>query len=329
MKAVRKSGIAKYGKGRMRMIKILLFAELLGAFYLLFYGMARTRFLSGLFYLAQNSMENIARKRVSDYQKSLLLQRRRKGILFRVEKALIYSGLGIRYPRFTPEIAITLALFAGAAVYFVAVFAGGTLGIAGLVVAALYLGIYVVVQALIVANFKRTDEELLKFLDFLGNYSITSGEIASILRQISGYMGEPLKTVLESGYYEAQALGNTSLALVQMAEKIQHPKFKEIIYNLEITLRYSADFTVLVGQSRKSVREDIRLRRERKNMAGEAWINILILGVMTVVILKAVESLIGVSIMDVIATDFVGRSCVLGICVILLLFGLQVRKILT
>lgn len=311
------------------MIKILLFAELLGAFYLLFYLMTRVRFLSSLYYLAQNSMEHIARKRASEYRKSLLQQHQRKGFLFRMEKALVYSGLGIRYPRFTPEIAFTLALFAGGVVYFIAVFAGLTLGMAAFLVAMLYLGGYVFVQALILRNFKRTDEELLKFLDFLGNYSITSGEIASILRQISGYMGEPLKTVLESGYYEAQTLGNTSLALMQMAEKVQHPKFKEIIYNLEITLRYSADFTALVGQSRKSVREDIRLRRERKNMAKEAWINILILGVMTVVILKAVEGLIGVSIMEVITTDFVGRSCVLGICVILLLFGLQVRKIST
>ena len=311
------------------MIKICLFAELLTFFGLLFYLMARKRFLSSLIYLAQDSMEQMARRRAADYQNSLLLQYRRKGLLYRMEKALIYSGIGIRYPRLTPEIAITICLVAGGALYFACVLAGLPWWFGGVLTLFAYLGIYVVFQALMLRNFRRTDEELLKFLDFLGNYSITSGEITSILRQISGYMREPLRTVLEEGYYEAQTLGNIGLALMQMAEKIQHPKFKELIYNLEITLRYSADFTVLVGQSRKSVREDIRLRRERKNMAKEAWINILILGVMTVVILKAVEALIGVPVTQVITQTLIGKGCVIGICVILLLFGLQVRKIST
>ncbi len=311
------------------MIKGLLFAELLLSFGLLFYLMAKNRFLSSILYLAQDSMEYVARRRAADYQNSLLMQYRRKGALYRMEKTLVYSGVGIRYPGFTPEIAITLGLFAGGALYFAGILAGLAWWTGGLLVLLGYVGLYAFFQLLMLRNFRKTDEELLKFLDFLGNYSITSGEITSILRQISGYMGEPLRTVLEEGYYEAQTLGNTSLALMQMAEKIQHPKFKEIIYNLEITLRYSADFTVLVGQSRKSVREDIRLRRERKNMAKEAWINILILGIMTVVILKAVETLIGVPVTEVITGSLVGKGCVLGIAVILLLFGLQVRKIST
>lgn len=311
------------------MVKMLLFAELLIAFSLLFYRMGRVRFLRSVLYLAQNSMEHMARKRAVDYQNSLLMQYRRRGALFRMEKALIYSGIGLRYPHFTPEFAMALSILVGGVLYFAGILVGMSWWMGCVLVLLTYVGLYMVLQLLILRNFRRTDEELLKFLDFLGNYSVTSGEITSILRQISGYLGEPLKTVLEECYYEAQTLGNTSLALMQMAEKVQHPKFKEIIYNLEITLRYSADFTVLVGQSRKSVREDIRLRRERKNMAKEAWINIMILGVMTVVILRAVEALIGVPIESVIQDSLVGRGCILGIGVILLLFGLQVRKIST
>ena len=311
------------------MIKGLLFVEILLFFVLLFYWMREERFLHSVLFLAQDSLENVAKKRTQEYRNSLLLQYRRKGFLYRMEKVLIYSGIGVKFPGITPEIGITICLLVGGVLYFLGVMLGFAWWMSGMLVLLIYVGGYVLLSGLMLRNYNRTDEELLKFLDFLGNYSITSGEITSILQQISVYLKEPLRSVLEEGYFEAQTLGNTGLALLQMAEKIQHPKFKEIIYNMEITLRYSADFTILVGQSRRAVREDIKLRRERKNMAKEAWINILILGGMTVVILKAVEVLVGVPMTQITTGTLVGRGCLLGIGIILLLFGLQVRKIST
>ena len=133
--------------------------------------------------------------------------------------------------------------------------------------------------------------------------------------------------MLEECYYEAQTTGDTSLALLSMAEKIQHPKFKELVRNLEISMRYSADFTILVNQSRKSIREHMRMRQEQKALAGEAWINILILGVMTVVILKSVEILIGVPIEEILLETWPGRGCLGGILFILFLFYQKIRKL--
>lgn len=311
------------------MIKAALFAELLFFFSLLFYWIRRERFLNSIFFLAQESLDNVAKKRAREHRSSLLMQYRRRGMLYRMEKILIYSGVGVKFPGFTPEVAITAGIVGGSLLYFLCLFLGTTWWMAGVMVLLAYVGIYFLLSILMLRNYNRTDEELLKFLDFLGNYSITSGEITSILRQISGYLKEPLRTVLEEGYVEAQTCGNTGLALLEMAEKIQHPKFKEIIYNLEITLRYSADFTTLVGQSRRAVRENSRLRQERKSMAKEAWINIMILLGMTVVILKAVEALLGIPVTGIIVGTWVGRICMVGIGVILLLFVLQVRKIST
>ncbi len=310
-------------------IKVVLFGMLFLFFGLLFYRMGKERFWNSVFYKVQDSLDTATKKREQEYRNSLLLQYRRKGFLYRLEKILIYSGVGIRFSWITPELGITIGLGVGGGVYFTGMLCGLPWWLSGTVVLVMYVAGYVFLSILILRNYNRTEEELLKFLDFLGNYSITSGEITSILRQVSAYLREPLKTVLEEGYLEAQTLGNTGLALMQMAEKIQHPKFKEIICNMEVSLRYSADFTILVSQSRRAVREDIRLRRERKNMAKEAWINILILGAMTVVILKAVETLVGVPMTQIIVGTTVGRFCVFGIGVILLLFAFQVRKIST
>ena len=206
-------------------------------------------------------------------------------------------------------------------------FLGGGLWIGILAMGGFLLLQYMVVSMLIARNYNSVDDNLLKFLDFLGNYSITSGEVTSVLYQISGYMEEPMRSVLQECYYEARTFGDAGGALLSMTRKLQHPKFGEIIRNIEITMRYSADFTILVNQSRRAVREHMRLRQERKALAKEAWINMLILGAMTLVIFKAVEGLADVSMNQVLLHTWPGKGCLLGIGFILFLFYRQVRAI--
>jgi len=197
----------------------------------------------------------------------------------------------------------------------------------GIAIAIFFLGQYVIVSVLIARNYNSVDENLLKFLDFLGNYSITTGEITSILYQVSNYLADPLQSVLQECYYEAQSFGNTSEALLGMINKIQHPKFGEVVRNIEITMRYSADFTILVNQSRRSVREHMRMRQERKSLAKEAWVNMMILGIMAAVIFKIVEGLVGVSMKEVLFYSWVGRGCLAGLGLILFLFYRKIRAI--
>lgn len=55
--------------------------------------------------------------------------------------------------------------------------------------------------------------------EFLGNYSLTAGEITSVLGQVSKYMEEPLRSAMEECAYEAQITGDHSTALLTMAER--------------------------------------------------------------------------------------------------------------
>ena len=135
-----------------------------------------------------------------------------------------------------------------------------------------------------------TNENLLKCLNFLGNYSLTAGEITMILGQVSRYVEEPLKGALEECAYEAQTTGDSSLALLSMAERIEHPKIKELARNLEISIRYMADLTTLVDSSRRSAREYLRMEEERKGMLREAGINMALLLGMSVFALLTVDT---------------------------------------
>ena len=307
--------------------KVVLFIELLSGFLLLFWWIRRDSIIHNLTYHAYENMEQAARKRAEDRRSTLLLKNTRKGILFHLEQQLLYSGLTDKIPFLTPELWITGNLILVALCYTIGTILSNNWWLGFLIILIFEVSVYLLQNLLVLRNYNAVDRELLKFLDFLGNYSITSGEVTIILKQISGYLEEPLKSVLEECYYEAQTTGDTGMALLSMAEKVQHPKFKELVRNMEISMRYSADFTILVSQSRKSIREHMRMRQEQMALASEAWVNILILGAMTVIILKTVEVLIGVPIQDILLKTWVGRGCLMGILVILFLFYNKIRKL--
>ncbi len=307
--------------------KIVLFLEILTCFVLLFWWIRQESIIHNLMYRAYENLEQAAKKREEDRRRGMLLKNTRKGILFQLERQLLYSGLTGKIPFLTPELWITVNIILVAIIYTIGTILSNNWWLGLLIVLIFEVSVYLLQNLLVLRNYNSVDRELLKFLDFLGNYSITTGEVTIILKQISGYLEEPLRSVLEECYYEAQTTGDTGMALLSMAEKIQHPKFKELVRNMEISMRYSADFTILVSQSRKSIREHMRMRQEQKALAGEAWVNILILGAMTVIILKTVEVLIGVPIQDILLQTWVGRGCLIGILVILFLFYNKIRKL--
>ena len=130
-----------------------------------------------------------------------------------------------------------------------------------------------------------------------------------VLGQVSRYVEEPLKGALEECAYEAQTTGDSSLALLSMAERIEHPKIKELARNLEISIRYMADLTTLVDSSRRSAREYLRMEEERKGMLREGryqyWA--LLLG-MSVFALLTVDRLIDVSVWKIVSGTLTGAS---------------------
>lgn len=307
------------------MWRIIIFTELFVAFVLAFSWIRKESIIHNIIRKAYASLEEAAGKRVEDNRRGIAMLQKKKGMIYGLEQKLLYSGMLRKFPFLTPEIYIVTNLGLVAFVYIMTGLLGGLWWLGIIAIISVELVLHIILNIMMMRNYNATDESLLKFLDFLGNYSLTSGEVTGVLQQVSGYLEEPLKTVLEECYYEAQMSGDTGIALLSMAEKIQHPKFKELVRNLEISMRYSADFTVLVSQSRRSVREYMRLRQERKALASEAWVNILILGGMTVVILKAVEVLVGIPLEEILFHSWVGKICLAGIGFILFLFYNQIR----
>ncbi len=242
-----------------------------------------------------------------------------------LERELDYTGLRLRIPGLTPELWVAGSL-AAAAVTAVSLsllfgFGAGVMGLFAFGMAQLLL-----MRQLRTANLRAVNEHLMKLLDFLGNYSITAGEVTGVFHQVSRYMEEPIKSALETCYYEAQTTGDASRALLAMAERIEHPKFKELARNMEISKRYCADFSALVAGSRRSLREYLRVSQARRGMLREAFVNMSLLVGLSLVVLVAVGSLVQMSAIMLLTSTLPGRIGLLVLGIIGMLFMRQVHK---
>ena len=297
------------------------FVFLTVGFAAMFYAAVTNRTWEKVLLITRRNMDRREKEALLEKRKLLQEQQKKKSLWTALDRQMDYSGLRRRLPGLgaTGLFALNLVL---AAVLFgiltaLAGFLPGLAGVAGMVLLEGF-GFLLARQK----NLRSVNEDLMKFLDFLGNYNITGGELGSILGQISRYLNQPLRGALEECEAESRLTGDVGMAVLSMGEKIEHPQFKQLARNLELTSRYSTDFAPLVMDSRRSMREYLRQNQDRKGMLREAAINMLLLLIMSAVVLVVVAGLVGSDVPSLLAT-LPGRIALGVVCGILLLFGRQ------
>lgn len=304
----------------IRIVHVLIYFLLCLGLGLLF---ARVRWLetaSNLMRRSRQGMDEAARRRLLENRRQLLTLQKNHSLWYRLEQELNYSGLKRRFGFLTAELWVVFNIICIAILSVLLLTLWGwwqmLLGV------FCFWGVEVIFFFLRKARaFRSVNANLIKFLDFLGNYSITAGELTGIFTQISKYVEDPLKTVLEECSYEAQTTGDSGLALLSMAEKIEHPKFKELVRNMEISVRYCADFSLLVKNSRRMMREYLRLSEERRSLLREAVINMAMLLGMSGFALVVVDGLLETSIWMILFETLPGQIAMGGVVFIMLLFA--------
>lgn len=273
---------------------------------------------------AYETMDNASLNMARQHRNRLLQIDKEESIFDKMTYRFIYSGLGKRFSFLKMELWLLIQLVMAAGVYFLTILISQKWMVA-LVVAVLFLfALHGLESLFILKNYKEVDENLLEFINLLGNYSITSGDVTGVLHQVSKFMNEPLKGVLEECYFEAQTTGDNLLALHSLADKIEHPKFKEIIISLEVCSRYSADFTVLVKSNRRMLQDYMRAKKERASIAREAITYMFILLGMLVVVLMLTDNMINTSIWDIMFHTTVGKIALGIILFIVIIFYWQI-----
>ena len=305
-------------------MKIGIGLGLFAGFALLFRAMAEGQLWQRMYRRTRDNLVQAARERHMQSRKEIRIPEENKRFFRGLVQLLDYSGVSLWFPGFTVEIWCFINVLAWAVLMLLGL-AAGSLWVGCFGFALGLLGQWLVLDGLRRRNWRIVHEELPKLLDFLGNYSITAGDIPGIFQQVSRYMREPLGTLLENCSIEGRTTGDVGTALLMMAEKIEHPKCKELIRNMEISIHYCADLGALVRGSRRTVREYQQLRGERRGMLREAVINILLLLGMSVFILLTVDRLIQVSLWQILFHTWPGHVALGVVTVILLIFGGQLR----
>lgn len=288
-------------------------------------GMKKAGIAHKLMMRTKENMRDAAEKRIVWNRQKLSSAESADSWWTRVENNLCYSGFKARFPFITAEIFIVSNVSLAAVIFLTVSIVSGPAAACAAVGLCLALEI-MIFKIKRMKNISSVNENLLKFLDFLGSYSITSGELTGILGQIGKYVDEPLRGALEECCYEAQTTGDTGMALLSMSEKIEHPQFKELARNMEINVRYCADFSALVSGSRRSMRDYLKTSQERKNMLREAAVSMALLFIMSAFSLVIVDGLIQRSIWDILLYSFAGRIALTITAAVICLFIGQIYR---
>ena len=301
---------------------IIIFVLLLTGFMGLFYLIESTGFIEEGIINAKKNMDAHDRRFRSEKRKLLAESEERNTFLSGIERQLQYSGLMHRFRWVTISGFIVFNAMTLVTVFIIAVAVKGF--VAGIISTVAVIAVeYMIISVLKAQRLNSVNEELPKLLDFLGNYSLTSGDITSVFSQISRYLKEPLRGVLEECEAESKVGGDSKTAIISMADKIEHPQFKQLARNLEIASRYSADLGSVVRDSRRSLREYMSQGRDRKNLLRESGINMFLLVLMSVAVLAIVNMLIEGGIFGILFGSIPGHLALAGMAIIVFLYFIQ------
>ena len=312
-------------------LKIIVGICIFTSIFSFFWYLRETKIIEKSLTAARGSIEETtARRQVEAHANLLIRDKKNKTRLEKIienpEKLYTYSRIGkiVRGLSFEAWAVLVVLTTAGAYLGTLIVTKNTMTGL--LAAVGYYLIIKIAEMILAKRNFKTIDKSLLEFLNQLGNFSAIQGEITNVLHQTAQYTPPILAEALEGCYIEAQTTGNVSAALMGLADQFEHEKFKEIIINLEVCSRYTANLKVIVDSLRRNLMDAKRASQERRAIADSAIIEMVILSVMLLIVLAVVNTMIKASIWDVLFHSVVGYVAlgVTGICY--LIFGFAVMK---
>ena len=250
----------------------------------------------------------------------------KENLLGRIDRALVYSGIRMRFPGLGAE-KFVAGLTALSAFVFCSSAKSAGLPASLLLTAAFVCLVYVFIRCRQMQMLKKTGEDMPKLLDLLGSFAAGGAVCSNIFGQISIYMNEPLRSAFDECAAEGEMSGDISLALLSLADKIEHPQFKQLIRNMEITSRHSEDITGLVNDTRRSLRDHIRESSARKTMLRESAINMLILLVMSFAVILISSSLAETTPSVVLLQTVPGKMTLFVVAMVLLMYFAQAASI--
>lgn len=284
--------------------KVGIFAFLFLGFLLLFLYLQKTRILT---HKTREALHLITLRNI--YQGKGKIKEEKDSLMVKWRKKFVYSRLSHYFNFLNPELWLLIMITMSGMGYFCSILITKNVIYSLIVAGFVFMGLYFGECAAAYYNYKKTDENLFQFLNMLGSFSLTSGEVTTVFGQVAKYVEDPLQSALLECYHEAQTTGNTQEALHSMCEKIEHPKFNEVIRNLENTLRFTSNFKLVVDANRKIIQDYMKAKQDRKAIAAENFIITFIVIIMLIVIMVFMGQLMDTDIWNQLFHTLIGQGC--------------------
>lgn len=241
----------------------------------------------------------------------------------RWDQCFAQSMLQRRYPGLNAQLYISLLLMGASAAGLLGLLICLSRPLFGIGVGlALFVGILLAgvfyVNLLRAGNLNRTEKELMPFLNIVDNFSKTEQDLFQIFDLATPYVREPLQSALKECGMHAQATGNRSEAIRDLIYQVEHPKFREMIQNLEICSRNEANYTKIMGDMRDSLSSYLSNRKEESGILREGQVQIGVITGMGLPMIAMLTAITQIPLKGMLDNLF-GR-CILIYWIVLIIF---------
>ena len=302
------------------------FILLLAGFYGLMEGFRTTENIKKTAAVVSRRLDEKGRENALRKREAIRMRADRDGLWAHIDRALVYSCIARFLPGITTEKFVAMISVSCAFIFIAFGLTGGI--VTGLLCTVLFLFlVYAFVKILEIRNLRKTGGDLPRLLDLLGTYAASGAVYSNIFGQISVYMNEPLRTVFDECGAEGRLSGDMSLALLTMADKIEHPQFKQLIRNMEITSRHSEDIAGVVNDTRRSLRDYLKESSDRKAMLRESAINMVLLLIMSYVVIAISATLAETQVNAIVFSSIPGRITLGVIGAVLMIYFTQAASL--
>lgn len=243
--------------------------------------------------------EKMQEKQIQSYRKMLKEYgvQEKIPLICRWDRAFVQSGVQEKIhflnSRICAGIMLTVAA-AGAAFFMLLLPAGVWAGLIWMIVepgAVCFL-----IRLLCIRRMNRTESELLSFLNIVDNFSVAEQDLFRILGNAGEYLKEPLGSALKECSIRAAQTGNRFEAVQELICRIGHPKFQEMMQNLEICSRNEANYSEVLADLRESMTAYLSARREENSILREGKIQIMLIVLMGIPMIMMLTAITGVPV---------------------------------
>lgn len=245
----------------------------------------------------------------------------KEGFLYKIDMVLLQSGLTKAIPFMTAELFIvSLLIILGALFFITFIFTQSILqgiGIVMLTVICIYLAFYIIIGE----RYKKIENQILTLMHLMSNFGNINDDLIDILSKVHIYLENPLASAIDQCCSESTYTGDADRAIENLILKVNHPKFSEIMRNMQLSAIYDANYRLIIDESNLSIHQYLTQKKECKEIQNNGRTEMLILLAGGCLVLFMLSTFLTDPLFDLLLSNDVG-ILIFIYCVFVFIFSL-------